>query len=150
MFFPPGEVVMIVHFFENPRTQNSARDMSRHRFTAGVSVTARQMHSSEIIIANLRIFSDHGGRHIHSLPAASKLQKMRRRFVSQSARPEMHAHPDAVLLIREKIDIVISAAHCSELVLRHWLQPTNRFHLPRRIIKQLVFDTRFAFAANPK
>ncbi len=141
---------MIVHFFENLRAQNCACNVSRHRFTAGVSVTARQMHSSEIIMTNFRIFIDHRWRHVHSLPAAGELQKMHRRFVSQCARPEMHADPDAILLVREKIDIVISAAHRSKLIFGHRFQPAHGFHLPRRIIKQLMFDTRFAFAANPK
>ena len=124
--------------------------MSRHRFTASVRVTARQMHSGEIIMTNLRIFIDHRGRHIHSLPTASELQKMRRRFVSQSARPEMHAHPDAILLVGEKIDIVVSPADRSELVLGHRFQPAHWFQLPLRIIKQLMFHPRFALAANPK
>src|SRR5260370_42267505 len=99
---------MIVRFLGNGGGENFVGDMSRHRFTASVSVTARQMHSSEIITTDFRVFVDHRWRHIHSLPAASELQKMCRRFVSQPARPEMHADPDAVLLVGEKIDIVIS------------------------------------------
>src|SRR5438045_9229338 len=123
MFFPPCEVVMVVHFLKNLCAQNSASDMSRHRFTASVRVTARQMHCSEIIMTNLRIFIDHGGRHIHSLPTASELQKMRRRFVSQSARPEMHAHTEEILLVGKTIDTPTSGAAPAEVRLRHRIQP---------------------------
>ena len=122
--------------------------MSCHRFTARVSVTARQMHSSEIIMTNLRIVIEHRWRHIHSLPAAGELQKMRRRFVSQSARTEMHADPDAILLIREKIDIMISAAHGTELIAGGLFQIANRSQLPCWIVKQFVLDARFAFSAD--
>src|SRR6266481_8177243 len=108
------------------------------------------MHSSKIIMTYLRIFIDHRGRHIHSFPAASELQKMRRRFVSEPARPEMHADPDAVLLIGEKIDIVVSATHRSELVLGHRFQPAHWFQLPLWIVKQLMLHPRFTFTANSK
>src|SRR5213595_3152390 len=48
---------------------------------------------------------------------------MRCRFMSKAARPKMDPDPDAVLFIGEKIDVVISAAHGSELILRHRFQP---------------------------
>ena len=70
--------------------------------------------------------------------------------MSKAARPKMDADPDAVLFIGEKIDIVISAAHGAELILRHLFQTTHWLQFPSRIIKQFVFDTRFAFATNAK
>src|SRR5215831_15973856 len=72
------------------------------------------------------------------------------RFVAQSTRPKMHANPDPVLLVREKIDIMISAANGAELFGRHRFQIADRFDLPRRIFEQFVFDTRFAFASDPE
>ena len=60
---------------------------------------------------------------------------MRRRFVTEPARTEMHAHPDALLLIREKIDIMISAADGAELIARRLFQMRHRFCLPRRIVE---------------
>ena len=75
---------------------------------------------------------------------------MRCRFMSEAARPKMDPDPDAVFFIGEKIDVVISAAHGAKLILRHRFQPTHRLQFPSRIIKQFVFDTRFAFATNAK
>jgi hypothetical protein len=45
---------------------------------------------------------------------------MRRRFVSKPARSEMHAYPDAVLLIRKNINVMISPTDCAELIPGHF------------------------------
>ena len=47
---------------------------------------------------------------------------MRGRFVSEPARSEMHTYPDAVLFVRENIDIMISAADSAELIARDLLE----------------------------
>src|ERR1041384_7344414 len=75
---------------------------------------------------------------------------MRGCLVSESARSEMHAHPNPVLLVREKIDIMISASDGAELFRRHRFQIADRFNLPRRIIEQLMFYARFALAPDTK
>src|SRR5207248_6511504 len=57
--FAPGKVVMVVHFLENFRAENLARDVTRHRFASGVSITTSQMHPGEIIAPNLGILFNH-------------------------------------------------------------------------------------------
>jgi hypothetical protein len=41
---------------------------------------------------------------------------MRGCLVPETTRAEVHAHPDAVLLVREDVDVVITAADCAELL----------------------------------
>ena len=137
-----------MHFFHDLRAQDSAHDMPRHRFASGIRVTSRQIHSGEIIVADLRFFIDHRRRHVHSVFATGRLQKMRRGFVAKSARTKMHADPNAILLIGEKIDIMISATNRSKLVGRHRFQPAHWLQLPGGIVEQLMFNARFTFASN--
>src|SRR5437764_5502447 len=75
---------------------------------------------------------------------------MRGRFVTKPARSKMHADPDSVLLVREKIDIMISAADRPELLRRDRFQIADWFELPRRIVEQLVLDASFTFAPDPE
>jgi hypothetical protein len=60
----------------------------------------------------------------------------------------MHTDPNPVLLVREKIDIVISAANRAELLRCHRFQIANRFDLPRRVVEQLMLNTSLTFAAD--
>ena len=106
------------------------------------------MHPGEIVTPDLGILFHHGWRHVHSVFATGGFEKMCGRFVSEPARPEMHADPDAVLLIREKIDVMIAAADRTELVARYLFQLANRFDGPGRVIKQRMIHPRFAFAAD--
>ncbi len=62
----------------------------------------------------------------------------------------MHADPDAVLFVREKIDIVIPAADRAELGAGQLFQVTDRFQLPRRIVEQIVIDACLALASDTK
>src|ERR1051326_4419266 len=73
---------------------------------------------------------------------------MRGGFVTESTRSEVHANPYSVLLIGKNIDVVISAADCSELVGRHRFQNPQRLDPPRRIVKQLMFDPHFSSATD--
>src|SRR5438270_8482504 len=73
---------------------------------------------------------------------------MGRRFVTESARTKMHAHPNSVLFIGENIDVMIPASDGAELIGRGLLQFAHRRQLPRRIVEQLVIDSRFAFLAD--
>ena len=73
---------------------------------------------------------------------------MRGRLMPESARSEMHSHPDPVLLVRENIDVMIATAHGAELLGRGRFQIADRLQLPRRIVEQFVFDAGFAFASD--
>ena len=122
--------------------------MPCHRFASGIRVTPRQMHSRQIIVADLRFFIDHRRRHIHSVFAAGRFQKMGRGFVTESTRTKMHTDPNAILFVGKKIDIMISAADRSKLVGRDRFQISDRLYFPGGIVKQFVFDARFAFASD--
>ena len=148
MFLLPGEVVMVVDFFHDVRPQNSAHDMARDGFAAGVSVAARQRHGGDIIVPERRGVRNYRGRNVHSILASSLFQKMRRRLVTESARTEVHADPDPVRFIGENIDIMISAADGAELSGRALFQIAHRLQTPRRIFKQFVIDSRFAGPAD--
>ena len=74
------------------------------------------MHARKIILADLRILLDDGGRNIHSVFSARRFQEMGRSLVAEPARTEMHANPNAVLLIGKNIDIMISAADRAQLL----------------------------------
>src|SRR5205085_3667953 len=87
-------------------------------------------------------------RNVHAILPARGLQKMCRRFVTESARTKMHAHPNSVLFIGENIDVMVPASDRAELIDRGLLQLAHRRQLPRRIVEQLVIDSRFAFLAD--
>ena len=116
VFLLPGEVVMVVHFLENLRAQDSPNDMPRDRFPPRVGIAPGQMHARDVITADLRILWNNCRRNIHSVLAAGCFQEMRRRLVAEPARTEMHADPDAILLICKNIDVMISAADRAELL----------------------------------
>src|ERR1051326_2810214 len=75
---------------------------------------------------------------------------MRGGLVTKPARSKRCSYPNAILPVREKIDIMISAADCSELFRGHRFQIAEWFNLPRQVFKQLMLDARFAFAPDPK
>ena len=81
MLFLPGEVVMVVDLLDDPCAQNSPHDMSRHRLSPGVRVTARQGHGCDIINPQRSCVRDHRGRHIHPIFSASLFKKMSRGLV---------------------------------------------------------------------
>jgi hypothetical protein len=47
--------------------------------------------------------------------------------MSESARAKMRADPDAILLVRENIDVMIATTDRAELFRRHRLQIADRF-----------------------
>ena len=49
------------------------------------------------------------------------------RFVPEPARTKMHADPDAVLFVRENVDVMISTADGAELFGRDRFQIADRF-----------------------
>jgi len=86
-------------------------------------------------VTDRRFLTDDRRRHIHSIFAAGRFQEMRRRFMPESARTEMHADPDPVLFIRKNIDVMIPAANSPELLGGHRFQITHRFQVPCRIFE---------------
>src|SRR5207248_9169924 len=45
MSFAPGEIVMVMHFLEDARSQNFTNHIPRHCFPPGISVLPGQSHS---------------------------------------------------------------------------------------------------------
>jgi hypothetical protein len=67
--------------------------------------------------------------------------------VAETARPEVHANPDATLLVREHIDVVISSPDSAELAARFLAK--NAFDLgwkrfPGRVLEECVGIWRIA------
>src|SRR5439155_20414249 len=121
VFFSPGEVVMVVYFLDNLRTQNSAHHMARDGFASGIRVTSGEMHAGEIIAPDFGPFIDNCRRNIHPIFAAGGSQKISCRFVSEPARAKMHTDPNAIRLVGENIDVMIAAADGTELFTRRRL-----------------------------
>ena len=125
VLFSPGEIVVVVHFFDNLCAQNILNDAAGDCFASGVGVAAGQVHSSEIIVTDLRIFFDNRRRDVHSVFSARCFQKMRRRFVTKASRAEMRADPDAICFVGKKVYVMVSAADGAKLVGCHRFQIAN-------------------------
>ncbi len=63
---------MVVDLFDDFRAKNIAHHVARHRFASGVGIAARQMHSGQVIVTDLRLLFDHRRWHIHSVLAAGR------------------------------------------------------------------------------
>ena len=73
--------------------------------------------------------------------------------MSQSARAEVYAHPDAVVLVAKNVDVVVAAADRAELAVRHLLQRLGCLGLPsgmRAALKKWVIDALVIFPPDAK
>src|SRR5688572_8777229 len=106
--------MMVVHFFDNIRFQYF-RNALAYPITARVGVFTCEVHELQIICTDRRIYGRKHWLGIDGITRTQRIEKMRRDAVTQSARAEMHADPNAVFLIGEYIHIVVSASDGAEL-----------------------------------
>src|SRR5262245_15294570 len=106
---------MVVHLFFDAGFENFADNVTRNVFSSGVRVAPAKMHAREIVLAHRRADRNDRRRHVHAVQRSRFFEKVRRRLMSESARAEMYSNPNAVILVRENIHVMVPAADGSKL-----------------------------------
>src|ERR1700733_6953488 len=114
MRLAPRIVMVIVHRVGHGPADDRAHALDPP-FAARMRIAAGELHRRDVAAANLGIFVDHGGRHVHAVLAAGRLEVARGAGVAEAAAAEMYADPDKVVLVAHQIDIVIAGADGAEL-----------------------------------
>ncbi len=140
MIFFPGEVVVVVNFFHNVRLENLANYETRNVFTASVGVPAAELHGGKVVLTDRRVERDDRWRNVHAVFAAGNFQEVRGRPVAESTRTEVHADPDDAVFVGENIHVVVAAADCAELLVRHVFELADFTDVPRFVVEQVVID----------
>jgi hypothetical protein len=125
----PREVVVVVHVFERGRAED-ATHLLAHHVAARVRVATRQAHRLDIARAELAVdLQQRRGRvHLTLRRTRVKRQTLREReearcgLVAEAAAAEVHAHPHAVLLVGEQVDVVVAGSDGPELLGREVTQ----------------------------
>src|SRR5690625_5571009 len=71
--------------------------------------------------------------------------------MTEAAAAEVHAHPDAVLLIHEQVDVMVAAANRAELLAGEGFELARHGDVPRGVVvEQLVVDIFLVLAPDPE
>src|SRR5690625_6378123 len=71
--------------------------------------------------------------------------------MTEPAAAEVHAHPAAVLLIHEQVDVMVAAANRAELLAGEGFELARHGDVPRGVVvEQLVVDVFLVLAPDPE
>ena len=125
MLLPPREVVVVVHLVRRCGAED-LEHLVADDVAAGVGVLARELHRRDVRLAELGTDLEQDRRRVHlalvrpavERQALREREKAGRRLVAEAARAEVNADPDAVVLVRHQVDVVVARADRAELRLR--------------------------------
>src|SRR2546421_11757912 len=110
----PCEIVMVVNFIEHLGAENLSYTRA-HPIATGVGVSAGQLHGRDVVLPFVAAGIERYRRRVHVVLGSGAVQEPGGDLVPETARTEMHADPDPILLVGENVHIVIPGAHGAEL-----------------------------------
>ena len=122
VLLPPREVVVVVHLVLGLRAED-LEHLVDDDVAAGVGVVARELHRRDVRLAELRADLEQDRRRVHLAllrpavegQALREREEARRRLVAEATRAEVHADPDAAVLVLHQVDVVVARADRAEL-----------------------------------
>src|SRR5262249_5672286 len=115
-----------------------------------ICVVASKVHAFDVLFAEVAARRNHARLDVHAIFCTGFFKKPGRSLVAEPARAEVHANPDPVLLVGEKIDVVIAGADSAELLASHFFQRRYGTGLPRIALEQRMVDAFVVAAADPE
>lgn len=115
--------MVVVHGLERAGAED-AEHLRHHHLPARAGVVAGQLHRGQVRRAQFGVDGEDVGRTLHlaladtvlEAPPPGHREEARSGAMPEAARAEVHADPDAAVLVAEQIDVVVSCAHGSELL----------------------------------